>query len=42
MTTQDGTLILRELLKEAGVTNTEVYGTHSSKATLLSGLRKPA
>ncbi len=40
MTTQDGTLILRELLKEAGVTNTEVYGTHSSKATLLSWAAK--
>ena len=40
MTTQDGTLILRELLKEAGVANTEAYGTHSSKATLLSWAAK--
>ena len=40
MTTQDGTLILRELLKEAGVANTEAYGTHSSTATLLSWAAK--
>ena len=42
MTTQDGTLILRKLLKDAGVANTESYGTHSSKATILSWAAKAA
>jgi hypothetical protein len=36
MTTQDGTLILRKLLRDAGVASVEAYGTHSAKATLLS------
>ena len=35
MTTQDGTLILRKLLRDAGVASVEAYGTHSAKATLL-------
>jgi hypothetical protein len=40
MTTQDGTLVLRELLRESGVADVEAYGTHSSKATLLSWAAK--
>ena len=40
MTTQDGTLILRELLRLTGVANLEAYGTHSAKATLLSWAAK--
>ncbi len=37
MTTQDGTLVLRALLRESGIANLEAYGTHSAKATPLGG-----
>ena len=40
MTTQDGTLILRQLLRDAGVSDVGACGTHSSKATLLSWAAK--